>query len=67
MAPEVSPSRFALRSVPDTSMPYSASWPHGRSLTNELGDLFTLWPETSGHISRVLDSPPDWDDEGGHS
>ena len=62
MATEVRSQRFALRTVPDTSLPYGAWWPHSRNLSDELGDLFTLWPETSGHISRVLYSPPDWDD-----
>lgn len=39
-----------------------AWWPESRRLSDELAQLFALWPDAAGRIVRVLYSPPDWDD-----
>lgn len=39
-----------------------AWWPESRLLSDELRELFALWPPAMGRIVRVLYSPPDWDD-----
>lgn len=61
------PTRLSLRPVadpsrPQQSLPVGAWWPESRSLSDQLASLFALWPPESGRISRVLFSPPDWDD-----
>ncbi|WP_370246887.1 DUF5994 family protein [Nocardioides sp.] len=38
-------------------------WPTSRRLSDQLGDLFRMWPIQHGRIIRVLYSPPDWDDQ----
>lgn len=63
MATQVDPVRLALRSTPDRDLPDGAWWPASRSLAEELGGLFALWPSDAGRIVRVLYSPPDWDDQ----
>jgi hypothetical protein len=55
-------TRFALRSIPDRRLHDGAWWPESRHLTDQLGQLFALWPASAGRIVRVLYSPPDWDD-----
>lgn len=45
------------RNVPD-----GAWWPRSRCLAKELPALIAAWPVDRGYISRVLFSPPDWDD-----
>jgi hypothetical protein len=49
--------------VRDQALPDGAWWPASRSLGDELGGLFALWPTDAGRIVRVLYSPPDWDDQ----
>lgn len=41
---------------------YGAWWPQSRNLGDELPGLLAQWPADAGHVSRVLYSPPDWDD-----
>lgn len=62
MATQAPPSRFALRPILDRALPDGAWWPESRSLDEQLGGLFALWPAEAGRIVRVLYSPPDWDD-----
>lgn len=62
MATDVLPSRLALHMVPDRKLSDGAWWPESRRLSDELGQLFALWPPAVGRIVRVLYSPPDWDD-----
>jgi hypothetical protein len=62
MATQVPSARFALRPVLDRELPDGAWWPESRSLVDQLGGLFDLWPADAGRIVRVLYSPPDWDD-----
>lgn len=62
MATHTQSERFALRSPYVAGLPDGAWWPRSRRLGDELADLFALWPPEAGRISRVLFSPPDWDD-----
>jgi len=62
MATDVLPPRLALHMVPDRKLSDGAWWPKSRCLSDELGQLFALWPPAVGRIVRVLYSPPDWDD-----
>jgi hypothetical protein len=62
MATQVPSARLALRPVRDRDLPDGAWWPQSRSLGDQLGELFELWPSEAGRIVRVLYSPPDWDD-----
>lgn len=62
MATQAPSPRFALRPVLDRELPDGAWWPQSRSLGDQLGELFDLWPTEAGRIVRVLYSPPDWDD-----
>lgn len=62
MATQIHPTGFELRPTPDRELPDGAWWPQTRILTDELGELFALWPSSAGRIIRVLYSPPDWDD-----
>lgn len=62
MATHIQSERFALRSPYVSGLPDGAWWPRTRRLGDELADLFALWPPDAGRISRVLYSPPDWDD-----
>lgn len=54
--------RLATRSTDGRSGPSGAWWPESRSLSDELSALFAQWPAEQGRITRVLYSPPDWDD-----
>jgi hypothetical protein len=54
--------RFALRPDSDRQLPDGAWWPESRRLGDQLGHLFALWPLEAGRITRVLYSPPDWED-----
>lgn len=56
------PGEFALRPVFDRDLPDGAWWPQSRSLSDQLKQLFALWPPDAGRINRILYSPPDWDD-----
>ena len=62
MATDSRTRRFALHPMPRPGVPSAVWWPHGRMLSEQLGDLFALWPPAAGRIARVLYSPPDWDD-----
>jgi hypothetical protein len=62
MATQSHPARLALRSIQDKGLPDGAWWPNSRVLSDQLGQLFALWPPEEGRIARVLYSPPDWDD-----
>ena len=53
---------FALRPVFDRRLPDATWWPENRTLSEQLGQLFALWPPEPGRIFRVLYSSPDWDD-----
>jgi hypothetical protein len=55
--------RFALRPVFDQALPDGAWWPENRTLSEQFGQLFALWPPDAGRIARILYSPPDWDDQ----
>jgi hypothetical protein len=62
MATLTAAPRLALRQVLDRRLPDGAWWPESRRLGEQLGELFELWPDDAGRITRVLYSPPDWDD-----
>lgn len=62
MATHIHFERFALRSPYVSGLPDGAWWPRSRRLSDELAGLFALWPPEAGRISRILFSPPDWDD-----
>lgn len=62
MATQLHTTRLALRAPHVRGMPDGAWWPQSRRLSTELANLFALWPPGAGAISRVLYSPPDWDD-----
>lgn len=62
MATQTHSSRFALRAPAQDRSPDGAWWPSERNLTSQLQELFAQWPAAAGRISRVLYSPPDWDD-----
>jgi hypothetical protein len=62
VATHIPSPRFVLRPVLDRSHPDGAWWPQSRSLGDQLGEFFDLWPADAGRIVRVLYSPPDWDD-----
>jgi len=53
---------FALRPVFIAGLADGAWW-RNRDLSDQPKHLFALWPEGAGRISRVLYSPPDWDDQ----
>lgn len=54
--------RFSYRPEHARNRPDAVWWPQNRSFGDQLPDLVSLWPATAGHVSRVLYSPPDWDD-----
>ena len=62
MATHEPTTRFALRPVFDRRLPDGAWWPENRRLSDQLGRLFAFWPPEAGRITRVLYSPPDWED-----
>ncbi|MGZ6589409.1 MAG: DUF5994 family protein [Solirubrobacteraceae bacterium] len=62
MATDNHTKRFALRPPAGPGLRSAVWWPHSRKLSDELSDLFALWPSGAGRIARVLYSPPDWDD-----
>lgn len=62
MARPVHQSKFALQPGPNVQPPHGAWWPETRSLATQLTHLVDHWPLAEGHISRILYSPPDWDD-----
>jgi hypothetical protein len=62
MATQAPSARFAMRPILDRELPDGAWWPQSRSLDDQLGSLFEVWPADAGRIVRVLYSPPDWDD-----
>lgn len=62
MATNVHAARFSYRPQHAARHPDAVWWPRNRSFADQLPDLVALWPAAAGHISRVLYSPPDWDD-----
>ncbi|BBH16692.1 hypothetical protein Back2_09790 [Nocardioides baekrokdamisoli] len=62
MATNPQSTRFSYRAKPDRVLPDAVWWPGNRSLSDQLPALVSLWPVAAGHISRILYSPPDWDD-----
>jgi hypothetical protein len=62
MVTHTSAPTFALRPAFDRRLPDRSWWPENRTLSEQLGHLFALWPPEAGRIIRVLYSPPDWDD-----
>jgi hypothetical protein len=61
MASSVRSPRFAAPG-PDDQRPHGSWWPSSRSLVDQLPHLIQAWPVEKGSISRILYSPPDWDD-----
>jgi hypothetical protein len=61
MASTVHSARFTVP-VADSQSPHGTWWPHTRSLADQLTHLVQAWPADRGRISRILYSPPDWDD-----
>lgn len=61
MASSVRSPRFAAPG-PDDPPPHGSWWPRSRSLADQLPHLILAWPVDRGSISRILYSPPDWDD-----
>lgn len=55
-------ARFAFRPGLHPELPKSAWWPQSRSLSEQLTHLIDQWPSDEGRVSRILYSPPDWDD-----
>jgi len=64
MATQVQSRRLTPRSPYVGGLPDGAWWPQSRRLSEELADLFALWPPGAGRTSPPLRSPQDWD---GHS
>jgi hypothetical protein len=62
MATYPHPPRFSYRTERNHLLPDAVWWPQSRSLKEQLPDLIAMWPASGGHISRILFSPPDWDD-----
>lgn len=54
--------RLRLRDSADMGDIDGAWWPRSRSLQSEAADLVDNFPSTTGRISRLLFSRPDWDD-----
>lgn len=63
MATSLDSTRLALRPKSATfQAPHGAWWPQNRTLGDQLRYLFELWPSGEERITRILYSPPDWDD-----
>jgi hypothetical protein len=62
MATHSPTARFSYRLQHAVNRPDAVWWPRNRSFADQLPALVALWPAAAGHISRVLYSPPDWDD-----
>ena len=62
MVTQIPVPRLALRPVFDRRLPDGSWWPENRRLSEQLGQLFALWPPDADRILRVLYSPLDWDD-----
>jgi hypothetical protein len=63
MATSLDSTRLALRPCSANFQgPQGAWWPQNRTLGDQLRYFFDLWPSGEERISRVLYSPPDWDD-----
>jgi len=62
MATQVQPRPISRLVPPSAGLPVGVWWPQSRRLGDSLAELFALWPPEGGRISRVLYSPPDWDD-----
>ncbi|MDT9592984.1 DUF5994 family protein [Nocardioides zeae] len=58
-----STSPLTLRAEPSNALPDDGTWQQGsRSLVEDIPRLMDAWPASAGHVSRILYSPPDWDD-----
>lgn len=62
MAGPVHRSKLAIRPGANPPPPHGAWWPQTRTLSDQLTYLVDHWPTAKGHVSRILYSPPDWDD-----
>ncbi len=64
--PDVSPTRGPLRLRMARTLGRDTLdggwWPRSRELATELVELADHFPAALGHVTRVLVSPPDWDD-----
>lgn len=56
------PLRLRLADSPSPGGLDGAWWPRSRDLQDEAADLVDHFPESAGHIYRLLFSRPDWDD-----
>ncbi len=54
------PLRLKLAAHPGTGSLDGAWWPRSRELERELADLVDHFPDTAGHVERVVFSRPDW-------
>lgn len=61
MVPPSTPPRLVLRPAPAAAVD-GLFWPRTRQLSTEIDLLLQEWPAEGGHVSRILYSPPDWDD-----
>ena len=61
MADPLHSSRLSLRHD-SNEKPHGAWWPASRILSEQLTNLFDVWPTDRGRIARILYSSPDWDD-----
>ena len=66
MATDPRSTRFSYRTPDGGQHPDAVWWPRNRSLTDQLPNLVAIWPESGGHIARILYSPPDWEDRPRH-
>ncbi|WP_243057806.1 DUF5994 family protein [Nocardioides sp. SR21] len=53
--------RLRLADDPPLGAPDGAWWPRSRDLQDEAADLVDHFPDSAGHIYRLLFSRPDWD------
>lgn len=60
--PTREPLRLQLGDGSSLGAPDGAWWPRSRNLQDEAADLVDHFPQSAGHIYRLLFSRPDWDD-----
>ena len=59
--PTRAPLRLRMSEHPGRDQLDGGWWPQSRDLAVEVADLADHFPDSHGHIVRVLFSPPDWD------